>query len=745
MQSKLSTMKPIFTVALICVSFFSLQAQKVSGTISNSSGIPIEDAYIIHLDEDNHSHTNENGFFVLNEVNMGDTIQIIHLSYKDKFYVITEVSSDLKIVMEESSFELGEIVIGENTKRKNIISYIDNKTTVVNNSQEILRQVPGLFIGQHAGGGKAEQIFLRGFDIDHGTDIAITVDGMPVNMVSHAHGQGYADLHFLIPETVELIDFGKGPYYEDEGNFATAGYVGFETKDELSNSSINMEVGQFNTFRTTGLFNIINTKNHDAYFATEYISNDGPFESPQNFNRVNFFGKYTGRTSIKDKFTISASHFQSQWDASGQIPQRAVDSGLISRFGAIDDTEGGQTSRTNVVFSYSKTLDDHSYIKNRIYYSEYDFELFSNFTFFLEDPVNGDQIRQYEDRQLFGLESVWNHEKDLTWANSLVRVGLGYRNDLSKDNQLSRTLNRKDILERIRFGDINEKNIYSFASAEFDFDRLSVQAALRWDYFNFNYKSNLATLYDPKVQSNSAFTPKLNFIYNLNRSLQFFWKSGVGFHSNDTRVVLEQNVEDALPLAYGTDIGASFKPMKRMYVDAALWYLFLEQEFVYVGDAGIVEPSGQTGRAGVELNLRYQVTDNFFFSSDFNYTYARSIEHPEGQDFIPLAPDLTATAGLTYTSGKFNASFKNRFLKDRPANEDGSITAKGYLISDLNANYSFSKVNLGFAIENLFNQEWNEAQFATESRLFNEVNPIEELHFTPGNPFFAKAIVKFNF
>ncbi|GLR15650.1 TonB-dependent receptor [Portibacter lacus] len=738
-------MKNTLLFVFIFVGSLNIHAQKISGIIQNSSGVPIEDAYILHFNHDHHAHTNENGFFSLNEAEIGDTLQIIHLSYKDLFYKISEISDNLKIEMEESSFELGEIVIGENAKKTNLISYIDNQTTTVNSSQEILRKVPGLFIGQHAGGGKAEQIFLRGFDIDHGTDIALAVDGMPVNMVSHAHGQGYSDLHFLIPETIELIDFGKGPYYADEGNFATAGYVGFKTKDEIANSQVNIELGQFNTLRTSGIFNVLNQNNHDAYIATQYMISDGPFESPQNFSRVNFFGKYTGRTSSKDKFSVIASHFQSEWDASGQIPVRAVEQGLISRFGAIDDTEGGNTRRTNLQFTYSKTLDDHSYIRNHVYYSEYDFELFSNFTFFLEDPVNGDQIRQYEDRQLFGFESVWNHEKNLNFANSLVRAGIGYRNDLSKDNRLSKTLNRKETLEDIQFGDINEKNVFSFVSGELEFDRLSVQAALRWDYFNFNYESKLSTLFDRKVQDKSVFSPKLNFIYNLNRSVQLYWKSGIGFHSNDTRIVLEQQVEDALPKVYGTDVGVAFKPFKRMFVDVALWYLFLEQEFVYVGDAGIVEPSGKTGRAGVDLGVRYQILDELYFSGDFNYTYARSLAESDGENLIPLAPPMTSTAGLYYKKGKFNASYKSRFIKDRPANENGSIIADGYFISDVNANYTFGNINIGFAIENLFNQEWNEAQFATESRLINEVNPVEEIHFTPGTPFFAKAILKFNF
>jgi outer membrane receptor protein involved in Fe transport len=210
-------------------------------------------------------------------------------------------------------------------------------------------------------------------------------------------------------------------------------------------------------------------------------------------------------------------------------------------------------------------------------------------------------------------------------------------------------------------------------------------------------------------------------------------------------VILEQSVEDALPLAYGSDLGVSFKPIKNIFVDVALWYLFLEQEFVYVGDAGIVEPSGRTGRRGIDVGLRYQLSSKLFLSGDFNYTHARSLDDPEGENLIPLAPSMTHVAGLNYKGKKFSASYNHRYLRDRAANEDNSIVAHGYFISDVNANYSMGKINLGIAIENIFNTEWNEAQFATESRLRNETNSVEEIHFTPGTPFFMKGIVTFNF
>ena len=738
-----------FTLILVIIVSFStsqnLFSQTITGQVVDENKIPIIGAYVIHTASDHHAHTNESGKFILFDVALGDTLQISYLGFKPLFHQVEQLNNGMIIKMEAEIFLLDEVVIGQNSKTTNIISYIDNIKTPVQNSQELLRNVPGLFIGQHAGGGKAEQIFLRGFDIDHGTDVSLSVDGMPVNMVSHAHGQGYSDMHFVIPETVDLIDFGKGPYYADRGNFNTAGYVALSTKDRLENSQIKLEYGQFNTFRASGLLNLVKTEKHNAYLATEFLLTDGPVVSPQNFSRSNFMGKYTGQITNRDRVSISASHFTSEWDASGQIPIRAIEQGLITRFGSIDNTEGGQTSRTNLNVEYIRSIDDRTFINNKFFYALYDFTLYSNFTFFLEDPINGDQIKQTEDRALFGFESSWNHTTANNNGSTLWQLGVGMRNDQINDIGLSRTLQRRTTLENIQLGEVDERNIYGFAKADFDFGNLLLQPSVRFDYFKFDYINSLDSLYNRKSQSKGRISPKFNVVYTLNPTLQLYAKTGIGFHSNDARVVLEQDNASILPAAYGADLGVIIKPAKRLFVNAALWYLFLDQEFVYVGDAGIVEPSGKTRRLGVDLGLRVQLADWLFAYGDINYAYARSVEDPEGQNYIPLAPDLTSTAGLNITFKNFDATLKMRYLKDRPANEDNSIIAEGYIITDMNATYRLNNISFGFVIENLFNREWNEAQFATESRLSFENNPVEEIHFTPGTPFFIKGMATYRF
>ena len=734
---------------LLAVQNFSAYAQDIRGVVLNEINQPLEAAYVLNINTQSHAHTSENGLFILENSIIGDSIRIGLLGYKTKIMVLDTLSFDSKIsiILEDKIFQLEEMVITEELNVVLTMARLDLNIRPVNSTQEVLRKVPGLIIGQHAGGGKAEQLFLRGFDIDHGTDISISVDGMPVNMVSHAHGQGYSDLHFLIPETVNKIDFGKGPYYAQEGDFNTAGYVDFSTRDYLRDSQISMSVGDFNSLRTLGLFNILeHTKNQNAYIATEFISSDGPFESSQNFNRFNIFGKYVIYTPENAKVSLSASHFTSRWDASGQIPQREVDNGNITRFGAIDDTEGGETERTNLNVEFSKPISDKTTLKSNAFYSHYAFELYSNFTFFLEDPINGDQIRQKEDRHIYGANTTITHNTFLGETEMTLTSGLGFRYDIVADVELSRTLNRRTTLESISLGDINQTNIDAFVNAEFEFGKLTIAPALRLDYFKLLYNDKLQTAYTLQSETKTIVSPKLNLFYDVKENLQLYVKSGIGFHSNDTRVVVTNLGEDILPRAYGLDVGDVWKPTKKMVVNTALWYLFLEQEFVYVGDAGIVEPSGKTERFGIDLGIRYQFNDWLFLDTDATYTKARSLEAVAGEDFIPLAPDFTMAGGLFVNNlNSFSGGIRYRYIDDRPANEENSLIAKGYFVTDFNANYTFNNITLGLVIENMFNLEWNETQFATESRLQNEAQSVEEIHFTPGTPFFIKGSISYRF
>lgn len=640
------------------------------------------------------------------------------------------------------SFTLQEVVIVKQLNHLNEIAKVDLKINPVNSSQEVLRSVPGLFIAQHAGGGKAEQMFLRGFDLDHGTDINISVDGMPVNMVSHAHGQGYADLHFLQPETIESIDFDKGPYNVTKGDLATAGYVAFKTKDRMDNN-VSLEIGQFNTQRLRASYSFLNNTKQSFYVSSAFLMSDGYFKSSQNFKRFNLMGKYT-YWSEDSRFSVMLSHFNSTWNASGQIPQRAVDEGLITRFGALDDTEGGNTDRTNLNLTHIKTLNNGATISSNAWLSYYRFNLYSNFTFFLKDSINGDQINQRESRLLGGTHSEYSQSFDWGKTDWQVKGGIGFRYDQVNDLALYHTVSRQRI-GTFALGDVNESSLYGYVSANIEWGKWMFNPAVRVDYFTFDYVDRTLSEYqDPKV-NRAIVSPKLNLIYRLNPKLQFLLKTGKGFHSNDARVVVAENGKSTLPAAYGADFGVLWKPLPAIMLNATGWYLWMQQEFVYVGDDAVVEPSGKSRRYGLDLGLRWDFFNKWYFQADYTYSHARSIEDPDGENYIPLAPIHTFVTGLNYQWKGITASLRCRYLGDRPANEDYSITAEGYFVADLNASYTYKRFTFGAMIENLFNTEWNEAQFATETRLQEEPDPISELHFTPGTPFNARGFVTLRF
>lgn len=727
----------------------AITAQNITGVVTDTNQHPLEGVYVYNNTSTKHAHTKANGMFTLEDSKAGDSIEVGMLGFHKKVIILTQsqVDNGLTIELESKAMQLDQITITRGLNAMHHITKLDLQTSPVNSSQEVLRKIPGLIIGQHAGGGKAEQLFLRGFDIDHGTDINLSVDGMPVNMVSHAHGQGYSDFHFVIPETIAAIDFGKGPYNADRGDFATAGYAEFITKDRLENSSLNLEIGQFNSLRTLAMFNLMEkSSDQSAYVAFEYIATDGPFESPQNFNRINVMAKYSTFLKGSDKLAITASHLDSRWDASGQIPMREVANGNITRFGAIDDTEGGTTSRSNLNLEYSSFIDENTSFKSNVFYSRYGFELYSNFTFFLEDPINGDQIKQKEERDIFGFNASIKNSFQWNSIETTLTSGIGLRHDIIDDIELSHTLNRKTTLEYIQLGDINQSNLFAFINADFELGSFTIAPALRLDYFKFMYEDQLAANYTLQAENKAIVSPKLNFLYNPTQNMQWFLKTGIGFHSNDTRVVVKQEGEKILPRAYGADFGFIYKPIPKLMVNSALWYLFSEQEFVYVGDAGIVEPSGRSQRFGIDLGLRYQLNKWLYADVDATYNHARSMDEIKGEDYIPLAPDFTLAGGFSLSDYKgFSGGLRYRFINDRPANEDNSIIADGYFVADFNVNYKIRNITFGVTIDNLFDAEWNEAQFATETRLFNEPLPVDEIHFTPGMPFNLRAGITYSF
>jgi hypothetical protein len=662
------------------------------------------------------------------------TITVSFVGFKSKKLSL-ETRNTTVIFLEPDAVRLEELsLVTTSAARFRSLARVDLALRPVTNTQELLRVVPGLFIAQHAGGGKAEQIFLRGFDCDHGTDVAVSVDGMPVNMVSHAHGQGYADAHFIIPELVQHVDYGAGPYYATQGNLTTAGYVQFRTADAIDKSRVQIEGGRFGSFRAMAVTDIL--KKHkdrgQAYVAGEYFYSDGPTTHPQDFSRVNLFGKFHHALGSRHWLTISTSHFSSGWYASGQVPGRAVDS--IGRFGSIDPTEGGVTQRQNINLQLHSRLSDQTTWENQFYFSRYRFKLFSNFSFFLNDPLHGDGIEQAESRNLFGGLSKLTLKYALGGSQAQTLLGIGFRADATNDSRLAHQQARA-LLGYIQRGDIREQNYFAYASQQLTRGRWVAEAALRLDALRFKYNDRISTI-QPGAQSKLIFQPKFNLQYTLSRQVQFVGKLGRGFHSNDTRVVAARQGHDILPAAWGIDFGINLKPAPGLFISLTTWLLKLQQEFVYVGDEGVVEPGGRTLRRGIDVVARYQFAPYFYGTTNLNFTAPKSLDAAKGEDHIPLAPTFSSVGGIYYKRGSgINGGISYRWLSDRPANEDNSIVAKGYFVTDLQLNYTQPHYEIGLGVENLFNIDWNEAQFATKSQLRNEAAPVEELHFTPGTPF----------
>ncbi|MDO7844979.1 TonB-dependent receptor [Hymenobacter sp. M29] len=732
------------------------------GTVADSlSGLPVAGVSVGLQGQPGGTATDALGQFRLGGIAPGTyLLRIGALGYRAQTMPVVLAAGEtrsLKLTAAATTLNLSEVTVSQPRDPNQslaAISHIDQLLRPVNSAQDLLRLVPGLFIAQHAGGGKAEQIFLRGFDCDHGTDFAVSIDGLPVNMVSHAHGQGYADFHFVIPETVEQLKVYKGPYTARFGDFATAGAGEFTTKTSLEHSQVKLELGQFDTRRALVMLDLLGTSRHllskrpeSAYVAAEYNFTNSYFDNPQHFKRFNGLAKYTGQLSEKTSLTLLGSHFTSRWDASGQIPERAVRDGSISRYGSIDPSEGGNTSRTNASVVLTTALPHDAVLRQQAYYSKYDFSLFSNFTFFLRDPVNGDEIEQTDDRHLFGYTATYDRDDQLGARQLHSTLGVGTRNDFS--NLGLYTAVRRRILGTTTQGKLFEQNINAYLDETLSLtDRLTVNAALRADFFTFDFRGTATNEDSRQLEplrgrvSHARVSPKLNLYYQLTPAVQLFARSGFGFHSNDARGVIRDANANVLPRAIGSEVGSTFKPLPSLVVNAALWSLHLQDELVYVGDEAVVESTGPTQRYGLDLSVRYQLSRRLFLDGDFNYNHGRQLDAPAEANYIPLAPTFTSTGGLSYKAPRgLGGSLRYRHIDNRPANDDGSITARGYFLFDAVLAYTTPRFQIGATAENLLNVEWNQAQFATETRLRTETDPVDELHFTPGTPFYAKLNV----
>ena len=351
-------------------------------------------------------------------------------------------------------------------------------------------------------------------------------------------------------------------------------------------------------------------------------------------------------------------------------------------------------------------------------------------------------------RNLFGYNGSYSLNNYIGNKELTTTFGIQYRQDITNGMELSRTKDRSITTNTLKLGNVNEINASVYADELIKIsDKFTINAGIRFDYFHNRYEDLLLNPNENVGTANATvISPKLNFYYTFNPTLQLFLNTGKGFHSNDTRVVVPQGGLNILPPTYGSDFGVIYKPFPKLLINATSWYIFSQQEFVYVGDEGVIEPSGRSQRYGLDFSVRYQITKMLYADVDLTAANPRSLDEEAGKNYLPLAPTFTTTGGLSLqTQTGFSGSLRYRYMADRPANEDNSVVAKGYFVNDLQINYTKGHYNLGLSIQNLFDVRWKETQFNTDSRLKGEAQSVEEIHFTPGTPFFGRLSLAYSF
>jgi outer membrane receptor protein involved in Fe transport len=620
----------------------------------------------------------------------------------------------------------------------------DLSLRIMTDPADVVKVTPGLFVGQHAGGGKANQYFIRGFDVDHGTDLALWLDGMPINNPSHAHGQGYADLHFLIPELIENVEVNKGPYYAEYGDFATAGAVRMDTRESFRENRVSGTAGMFDTYRTLALLSPKEGALRPMLAAEVYRS-DGPFEHPEDMERYNLYLKTPLVRDETRTLDVTLMGYGAGWNGSGQVPERAVEAGLIGKYGSIDPSEGGSSQRYSLSAQYTAAPGDREEWKASAYWIDYRLSLFSDFTFFARDPVHGDEINQRDARSVAGLDASYKRKYALRGMEAASSFGIAARQD-----RIRTVLDYAQ--KRVVFGhavdaDVDEGSLSAwFMQSISPFTWLYAEAGLRGDHFGFDVADRLHPEGDSTltgVKDASMFSPKVNVVATPVPGTDVYLNYGEGFHSNDARGVTSKT-DPARPLtkARGYEAGARTNLWKRLDLAASLWLLDMDGELVWVGDEGGTEENGATRRVGVDLEARARILPWLWADVDLTKSSSAYRKNAGNGTAVALAPRLTWSGGLSarHPSGFFG-SLRGQHLDDRPADEAGNLTARGFTVFDLGGGWRRGAWELDVNVANLFDADWRTAQFENVSRLPGE-SPAADIHFVPGAPRNGQATVK---
>ncbi|MTV17514.1 MULTISPECIES: TonB-dependent receptor [Bradyrhizobium] len=606
---------------------------------------------------------------------------------------------------------------------------------------EVLEAVPGLIVTQHSGEGKANQYFLRGFNLDHGTDLAITVDGMPVNMPTHGHGQGYADINFLIPELIRSMDVRKGPYYADKGDFASAGAVDINYLNGLPKNIAELTVGSFGYQRAMAAGS---ARAGDGTLLAAFEANkyNGPWDVPDDIRKLNGVLRYSQGTAT-DGFSLTAMAYSNGWNSTDQVAQRAIDQELIDRYGSLNPTGGGTSSRFSLSGNWAQSSDYGQSMLNA-YVIRSSLQLYNDFTYFLDDPVNGDQFSQTDKRTVYGLDA--SHAFDFRFAGveTQTRVGVQTRYD-DINLGLFKTAQR-EILSTVRNDQVQEGSVALWADTTARWtDWLRTTVGIREDYFTGHVLSDT-----PQNSGNAqaAMTsPKAGIVLGPWAKTEFYGNAGFGLHSNDIRgatITVDPNDKmtplDRVPLlvrSKGAEFGIRTRAVDGLTSSLAVFVLDFDSELLFVGDAGTTEPSRPSRRVGVEWTNQYRLLPWMSLDFDLAYTHARFTDVDPAGNFIPGAPAWVASGGVTFgrNTGWFG-SLRARYFGPRPLIEDDSVRSLSSFIVNARAGYKFDNgMRLQLDILNLFNAQTNQIEYYYLSRLPGEpIDGVADRHVHPAEP-----------
>ena len=617
---------------------------------------------------------------------------------------------------------------------------------------EALEAVPGMVVTQHAGGGKANQYFLRGFNLDHGTDFAISLDGMPVNMRTHAHGQGYADLNILMPELVERVDYYKGTYTARNGDLSSAGSADFRLVSTLVKGFATVELGEHNYYRAAVGDTIWLGKGDKAprlTLAGEYTYYDGPWALPENFNRWNGFARYFVGDA-DDNFSLTLMGYHGKWQSTDQIPQRAINSGQLDRFGYIDPTDGGNSQRYSLQLHWQRR-EGNATTKLNLYGIYYDLDLFSNFTYALDNPERGDQFEQAEKRYVIGgdLSRTWDglhflgHETEFT-------LGLQTRTDIIDGIGLYKT-EQRNRFSTTRQDDVTESSAGIFAESTVRWTPwLRTVTGVRADAFLFDVSANTPGNSGDKLAA--IISPKFTAILGPWKKTELYLNFGTGFHSNDARGVNTTrdpstgdrvSPVDPLVRTIGAEVGVRTQIIPKVTATLAAWWLDSDSELVYVGDAGTNEAGPASRRYGLETAIYWAPKDWLVFDAEVAITHARFLDSP-GAEYIPDSVPWMLSGGFTVGAqgqqpGWFSG-MRVRAFGQRPLIEDNSVKGRATFTVNANVGYRTERWEAALECLNLLDRHDNDIEYFYTSRLAGERDAgYDDVHLHPAEPRMFRA------